>query len=396
MSQVITDLEPEEELINQVDDLVYNSTFAIFGGAGYIGSHVAQLLMAKGAKKVMIVDNLGGDRTTKRYEVLKAQKIDCIQLDIDNDFETIEEIIMQESELDYVLYLAFTVEPYASVLDPQSICTEINRFTKVISMISTMDSVKKFVYASSADVYGEKYSDKELHEYMKCNPQTPYAAMMHSCESIASSFTGTVGLPTLGLRFFTIYGPDQRTVARSDEQEYDLNNVAVWIKNAFNGEPLVLDCTENDIISMCHINDCAELVVRAIVGPIGDNKLDYLSVLNIADSFYVNKLEVAELIATMVAHYLKLDKPCAIEQRPINFMQCLITGEEETDDSSIVSYQKANLTNMVKYTQYIPQMNLMKAMQDTISISADIYIGRLQAEEEMKEKMKNESVNLRS
>lgn len=385
MSQIITDLESSEELINQV---IFNSTFAIFGGAGYIGSHVAQLLMSKGAKKVLVIDNLGGERTTKRYEVLKAQKAECIQLDIDTDFESIEELLMQESELDYVLYFAFTVEPYASVLDPQSICAEISRFTKVLSMISAIDSVKKFVYASSADVYGEKYSDKELHEYMRCNPQTPYAAMMRSCESIATSFTGTVGLPTLGLRLFTIYGPDQKTTTGLDEQEHDLSNVAVWIKNAFNGEPLVLDCTANDVISMCHILDCAELIVRATIGPIEDNKLESLSVLNIGDSFYVNKLEVAELIATMVAHYLKLNSPCAIDQRSVNFMQCLITGEEETDDSSIVSYQKADLSRMVKYTQYIPRMTLMKGMQDTISISADIYIGQIQAEQELKDQIK--------
>lgn len=372
--------------INHVNQLINNSTFVIFGGAGYIGSHVSQLLMAKGAKKIIVIDNLGGEKTTKRFEVLKAQNIECVQLDLDKDFDSIEEIVMQESDIDYVLYLAFSIEPYLSVLDPQSICTEINRFTKTLNMISAIDSVKKFVYASSADVYGEIYTDIELNENMKCNPLTPYAAMMHSCENIANSFTGTIGLPTLGLRFFNIYGPDQKTIAKPNEQEYDLNNVAVWIKDAFNGNPLTLDCTATDIISMCHIYDCTELIIRSIIGPIDNNELTNLSVLNIGDSFYVNKLEVAELIATMVAHILKLDKPCSIEQLPINFMQSLITGEDETDDSSIFSYQKIDLTNMIKYTQYLPQMTLMKGIQETISTQANIYLGQLEAETELKEK----------
>jgi len=373
---MITDLDPDENKI-------FNSTVVIFGGCSYIGSHVSQLFMRHGAKKVMVIDNLSNIYKRKRFEVLKSKKAECYELNLDSetDFSLIEELIMQESDINYVLYFSHQVGPHASVVDPQSICKEIERFTKTLNLVATLPTVNKFVYESSADVYGENYEESvHFSEDRRLCPQTPYASMIASCEHIASSITGTVGLPTLGLRFFTVYGPDQRITAEVDEPEYDLCQTAVWIKNAFFNESLVLDCTYKDTWSMCHINDCAELVIRACIGS------DEVLVLNIGDTYCVSKLETAELISTLVSSYLKRTAPCNIDVKEISFMQSLITGEDETDDSDIVSYQQPDLSLMSKYTRYTPQVNLMKGMQETISTCGNIYIGQLKVLEEQSKK----------
>ena len=69
-------------------------------------------------------------------------------------------------------------------------------------------------------------------------------------------------------------------------------------------------------------------------------------------------------------------------------MQSLITGEDETDDSDIVSYQQPDLSLMSMYTRYTPQVNLMKGMQETISTCANIYIGQLKVLEEQRDSKK--------
>jgi nucleoside-diphosphate-sugar epimerase len=379
---MITD-QTNQELIEERK--LFDSTIVVFGGCGYIASHVSQLFMQKGAKKVMIFDRLSdGIYSRKRFEVLKAKKADCYELDLDieDDFNMIEELIMQESNIDYVLYFDFTIGKYASVIDPHSICKEITRFSKTINLVSNIPSLRKFIYESSADVYGEVYNDKtHLNEQKnKPNPQNPYASMMTCCENIANGITGSIGLPTLGLRFFTIYGPDRRTTSMVDELELDLDLIGIWIKNAFFGQPLVVDCTYKDQLSLCHINDCAEFVVRASIGPMNNNKTldDTTQILNIGDSFCVSKLEIMDLINTLVTSYLKRDKLCELDIKSISFIQSLITGEDETDDSDIVCYQQPDLSRLEAYTKYVPKVNLIKGMQDTISTCANIYIGQLQ------------------
>lgn len=174
----------------------------ITGGAGFIGSHIAENLLNEGASKVTILDNM----STGKIENLKDLDHDRIELicaditqtDLNNIFEG----------HDYVFHEAALISVPESIEKPEETNkVNIDGSFRVLQAAS-QSGVKKVVSASSAAVYGETEHLPNT-ESLALQPLSPYAVSKSALELYSYTFEKTYNLPTACLRYFNVFGPRQ-------------------------------------------------------------------------------------------------------------------------------------------------------------------------------------------
>lgn len=181
----------------------------VTGSAGFIGFHLSRKLMDSGMK-VVGVDSLNDyyDVTLKkdRLEILKSYpEFSFEELNI-SDKPKISQVF-EKYEVEYVVNLAAQAGVRYSLTHPEAyIDSNINGFLNILECCRH-NNVKHLVYASSSSVYG---ANKKMPFSVKDNidhPVSLYAATKKSNELFAHSYAANFGLPSSGLRFFTVYGP---------------------------------------------------------------------------------------------------------------------------------------------------------------------------------------------
>lgn len=177
-----------------------NKNILITGGAGFIGSHIANELIDE--NEVTIIDNLStGNIKNLKYPEhgnLNFIKEDICKADLDELTQGI----------DYIFHLAAMASVPLSVENPIK-CNEINLNSTVKLLESAVKhDVKKIVFSSSSAVYGEN-KNMPLKETEPPMPTSPYAASKASCELYLKSFYESYGLNYTALRYFNVFGPKQ-------------------------------------------------------------------------------------------------------------------------------------------------------------------------------------------
>jgi nucleoside-diphosphate-sugar epimerase len=177
------------------------ATYLITGGAGFIGSHLAERLVEKG-EAVRIVDNFS---TGSRYNISHLlNRITVYERDI-TDLAALREPMRG---VDYVLHQAAIPSVPRSVADP--VATHASCVTGTLNvLIAARDAgVKRVVYAASSSAYGDIEGDFKV-ETMAPRPLSPYAAAKLAGEQYCQAFTTVYGLETVSLRYFNVFGPRQ-------------------------------------------------------------------------------------------------------------------------------------------------------------------------------------------
>jgi UDP-glucose 4-epimerase len=173
----------------------------VTGGAGFIGSHIAEEL-AKNGFFVRVIDNFLTGKEENIAPFLDG--IDLVRGDI-RDIELCRQVV---KDVDYVLHQAALPSVPRSIEDPL-LTDAINvGGTLNILLASKEASVKKVVFASSSSVYGD---DEHLpkKEGQEGNPLSPYAVTKLAGEKYCQVFNDIYGLPTVCLRYFNVFGPRQ-------------------------------------------------------------------------------------------------------------------------------------------------------------------------------------------
>lgn len=170
----------------------------VTGGAGFIGSHTVDLLL-KEKHTVIVIDNESAKANSKFYWDDRAANH---KLDI-RDYDSIRPLF---NGVDYVIHLAAQARIQPSLLLPEE-TIENNVFgTANVLRCAKEASVKRVVFASSSSVYGDgELPNKEENDI---NPLNPYAQSKAIGEDLCRMYND-LGLETIMLRYFNVYGPRQ-------------------------------------------------------------------------------------------------------------------------------------------------------------------------------------------
>ena len=184
----------------------------VTGGAGFIGSHLCERLLARG-ENVTALDNFNTyyDSEIKRKNIASAQKSDNYQL-FKADIRDVEKLrqIFQKHNFDVVVHLAARAGVRPSLVDPL-LYQDVNiHGTMNLLELTKEFKIPKFVFASSSSVYGSNkkvpFSESDNVDF----PVSPYAATKKAGELIGYTYHHLYGFSFVGIRFFTVYGPRQR------------------------------------------------------------------------------------------------------------------------------------------------------------------------------------------
>lgn len=182
------------------------------GGAGFIGSHLAEALISSGAE-LSIIDNLDNFYSPS----WKRQNLACISLrgeyelyEIDiRDFKKMEDLFVKERP-DILIHLAARAGVRPSIDQP--------RLYEAVNVSGTLNllqlcrkfRVPKFIFGSSSSVYGATSHVPFSEDQVELRPISPYAATKLSAELLCYTYAHLFHISTICLRFFTVYGPRQR------------------------------------------------------------------------------------------------------------------------------------------------------------------------------------------
>ncbi len=176
-------------------------TFLVTGGAGFIGSSIAEELLRKG-ETVRVLD----DFSTGRRQNLEGLtgKLEIVEGSI-TDPETVEKAV---SGVEVIFHEAAIPSVSRSVENPQaSVFANVQGTTVVLDM-ARHAKVRRVVFAASSSAYGNTPTLPKI-ETMTPVPLSPYAVAKHTCEQMMRVFASLYGIETVSLRYFNVFGPKQ-------------------------------------------------------------------------------------------------------------------------------------------------------------------------------------------
>jgi len=176
------------------------SSYLVTGGAGFIGSHLAEELLRRG-QRVRVIDSL---ITGKRRNLNHLPDVEFVEGDV-ADFEACARAVRG---IDYVLHQAAIPSVPRSVKDPIT-SNRANIDGSINMLVAARDAgVKRLVYAGSSSAYGDTPTLPK-REDMPTNPLSPYALQKLVAEQYCQMFTRLYGFETVTIRYFNVFGPRQ-------------------------------------------------------------------------------------------------------------------------------------------------------------------------------------------
>ena len=176
--------------------------YLVTGGAGFIGSHVVEALVARG-ETVRVVDDL----STGKRENLAGVGLETVEL-IEDDLATPGVANRAVAGVAHVVHIAAIPSVPRSVEDPVKTHRANVDGTLLLLRAARDADVKRVVFASSSSIYGDAPTLPK-HEEMPPNPLSPYALQKLIGEHYLRLFHRLYGLDTVALRFFNVFGPRQ-------------------------------------------------------------------------------------------------------------------------------------------------------------------------------------------
>jgi len=253
------------------------SKAVVTGGAGFIGSNIAEELARQG-NHVIIIDNLSTGNVENIQSVVKAGHVDFIEGSI-TDLPLMQKSF---SGIDYVFHQAALPSVPRSIEDPEA-TDRVNTTGTLNVLIAARDNaVKKLVYASSSSVYGDTPTLPKTEDMIP-NPLSPYAVTKLTGEYYCQVFTKIYNLKTVCLRYFNVYGP------RQDPNSAYAAVIPLFINNVLSGKSPVIFGDGEQTRDFTFVKDVVEANIQAA-------ESDVTGVFNLGNSQRVTINELAKLI----------------------------------------------------------------------------------------------------
>ena len=260
------------------DGGISQSSFLITGGAGFIGSHIAEYLLKNNAQKVRVLDNMVNGKQANLDILRPYPAFEFIEGDIRN-VDTCQQVC---NGIDYVSHQAALGSVPRSILEPVYF-NDVNVNGFVNMMKAAVDNkVKQFVYASSSSVYGDEPTLPKKEERIG-NCLSPYAATKKTNELYAQVFADVYGIKTLGFRYFNIFGP------RQDPDGAYAAVIPLFVKWLMKNTPVYINGDGGQTRDFTFIDNAVQVNIK---GMLTDNVDAVNKVYNVAvgENFSVNHL----------------------------------------------------------------------------------------------------------
>lgn len=249
----------------------------VTGGGGFIGSHLVNLLLQHG-HHVLVLDNF----STGRHGNLP--KSDSRLTVLEGDIRDVAAVDSSVNGVDAIVHLAAVASVQASVDDPVG-THEVN-LVGTINLLEAAQkySVKRFVFASSAAVYGDVQT-LPVTEDMPLSPLTPYAADKLSSEYYIDFYRRQHGLQPVIFRFFNIFGP------RQDPASPYSGVISIFMERAIADLPITVFGDGEQSRDFVYVADLVTLLSRAV-----ESEQDFVGPMNVGNGQGTNLNQLLDLI----------------------------------------------------------------------------------------------------
>ncbi len=294
------------------------------GGAGFIGSHVADELIAKG-NRVVIIDNLS---TGFEYNINPESKF--IKADI-TDFKKIEEIFAEELP-EIVYHFAAQIDVRKSVSDPLFDARTNIMGTLNLIKISNDIKVKKFIFSSTG---GAIYGDTDVRPTPENHPEwplSPYGIAKLATDKFLNYYGEVFGLKYVSLRYGNVYGPRQNPHGEAGV-------VAIFLNKMLNGGQPVINGDGNQTRDYVYVKDVVKANILSL------ENMDKIGIYNVGTSIELSVNDLfKEINKNFDNKYKEVHGPAKL-------------GEQKT---SCLSYEKIK-----KDMNFIPETDFGEGIKET-------------------------------
>ncbi len=183
---------------------ISNMKFLVTGGAGFIGSHIAEYLLENGANFVRVIDNLSTSSYDNIEHLEKYSNFEFMFGTI-TDYEF---CLKATQNMNVVCHQAALASVPGSILEPEKYNdVNVGGFLNILNS-ARVNNIKRVVYASSSAVYGDDDSYEKVENKIG-NQISPYALTKYIDDLYASMYSRLYSMECIGLRYFNVFGPKQ-------------------------------------------------------------------------------------------------------------------------------------------------------------------------------------------
>lgn len=278
---------------------IKDKSFLITGGAGFIGSNIADYLINNGARLVRVLDNMSNGFMVNVEPYLGLACYEFIDGDI-TDMETCRKAV---EGIDMVTHQAALGSVPRSIAHPDlTHASNVNGFLNML--IAARDAkVERFVYASSSSVYGD-ITDSPKVEARTGKLLSPYAVSKMTNELYAGVFGHNYGMKIIGLRYFNVYGQ------RQDPSGPYAAVIPLFMDAVLNNKDAYINGDGEQTRDFTHVSNAVQANIRALFAT---NPDAFGRVYNVAvgESITVNQLfdEIAAIAGKQMKPVHRSDRP---------------------------------------------------------------------------------------
>lgn len=301
----------------------------IIGGAGFIGSNLADALKEKG-HDITILDDL----STGSYDNIKHLSCEFIKFDITQDFSKLTE---GRPHFDYIFHLAAQIDVRKSMANPQqTININVNGTRNILN---SFQPPRKFVFASTGGaIYGDTDQIPTTEQH-PCVPESVYGQSKLDSELILERYSEDTGVDTVCLRYGNVYGPRQNSKGEAGV-------VAIFIDKILAGEQPIINGDGKQTRDYVFVEDVVSANIAAI-----ENNIQ--GIFNVGTSIETNVNQIYQKIA---------------EKIQANVPEVHGPGKEGEQKVSCLSYEKLNTT-----VGWTPKFDIDKGIEKTVEFFINKY-----------------------
>jgi UDP-N-acetylglucosamine/UDP-N-acetylgalactosamine 4-epimerase len=312
------------------------ANYLVTGGAGFIGSHIAEVLLKEG-HRVRILDNFS---TGRRENIRAVKSIAPLQLEVRKgdirDRKTCQQAV---AGMDFVFHEAAQISVPESILNPEK-TQEVNiKGTLNVMSACKKAGIQRFVLASSTAIYGdspiERDALKPKREHFPPNPLSPYALSKLVGEHYCRLFSRIYQLPAVALRYFNVFGP------RQDPRSEYAAVIPKFIERLIRNNPPVIYGDGKQSRDFIFVADVVQANLKACRQPGIEGEI-----FNVASGRSYSLLQLLKTLQTILHS----------DQRPV-------FAPGRVGD---IRYSKADIQKARRLLGFQPEVNLRQGLKATV------------------------------